>query len=115
MINKTKIDWAEFTWNCVIGCKKNPSCEYCYAKKINNRFHYIKKWNEPEWRERSFHKRFPRKPSRIFVNSMSDIAYWKPEWMQKVLDKIKEYPQHKFLFLTKDFNIYADYYESKTI
>ena len=46
--------------------------------------------------------RFPKKPSLIFVNSMSDIQWWSPEWMDSVLIKIAEYPQHKFIFLTKE-------------
>jgi protein gp37 len=104
----TKIEWCNMTWNPVMGCK--TECPYCYAKKINDRFNYIKNWNDPEWRETGFNKKFPHKPSRIFVNSMSDIAYWKPEWMQSVLDKIKEYPQHTFLFLTKSPKIYNDFY-----
>lgn len=35
-MNKTKIDWADMTWNPVTGCLHG--CEYCYARKIANRF-----------------------------------------------------------------------------
>ena len=35
-MNKTKIDWADMTWNPVTGC--NKGCPYCYARKIANRF-----------------------------------------------------------------------------
>jgi protein gp37 len=35
-MNKTKIDWAEYSWNPLSGCLNN--CEYCYARKIANRF-----------------------------------------------------------------------------
>ena len=35
-MNKTKIDWADMTWNPVTGCWHN--CEYCYAGKIARRF-----------------------------------------------------------------------------
>jgi len=35
-MNKTKIDWADMTWNPVTGCYHN--CEYCYARKIAKRF-----------------------------------------------------------------------------
>jgi protein gp37 len=106
-MQKTKIEWCDITWNPVIGCKTN--CVYCYAKKINQRFKYIKNWNNPEWREKSFNKKFPKKPSIIFVNSMSDIVYWKKAWMEKVINKIKDNPQHKFLFLTKNPGIYYMY------
>ena len=32
----TKIEWCDSTWNPVTGCLHD--CEYCYAKKIANRF-----------------------------------------------------------------------------
>lgn len=32
----TKIDWCDSTWNPCIGC--NHSCNYCYAKRIAERF-----------------------------------------------------------------------------
>lgn len=35
-MKKTKIDWADSTWNPVTGCLHD--CEYCYARKIANRF-----------------------------------------------------------------------------
>jgi len=35
-MNKTKIDWADYTWNPVTGCLHG--CEYCYAEKIARRF-----------------------------------------------------------------------------
>lgn len=35
-MQKTKIEWATMTWNPVTGCLNG--CEYCYAKKIAERF-----------------------------------------------------------------------------
>lgn len=35
-MNKTKIEWCDSTWNPVTGCLHG--CEYCYARKIANRF-----------------------------------------------------------------------------
>jgi len=35
-MNKTKIDWAQYTWNPVTGCLHG--CEYCYARGIAQRF-----------------------------------------------------------------------------
>jgi protein gp37 len=43
----------------------------------------------------------PKKPSRIFLNSMSDIADWTPVWTARVLERIHEHPEHLFLFLSK--------------
>ena len=36
MADKTKIDWADATWNPVTGCLHG--CEYCYARRIAKRF-----------------------------------------------------------------------------
>lgn len=47
-MNKTKIEWCESTWNPVTGCLHG--CEYCYARKIAERFrpfdlpHLTEKW-----------------------------------------------------------------------
>ena len=35
-MRKTKIDWADSTWNPVTGCLHG--CEYCYARRIAERF-----------------------------------------------------------------------------
>lgn len=35
-MNRTKIDWADHTWNPVTGCRNE--CPYCYAKSITKRF-----------------------------------------------------------------------------
>lgn len=36
MMNKSKIDWCDFSWNPVTGCRHD--CEYCYARKQARRF-----------------------------------------------------------------------------
>ena len=36
MMNKSKIEWTDFTWNPVTGCLQG--CEYCYARRMANRF-----------------------------------------------------------------------------
>lgn len=40
-MNNTKIEWCDSTWNSVTGCLHD--CEYCYARKIANRFGTIDK------------------------------------------------------------------------
>lgn len=35
-MQKTNIEWADMTWNPVVGCKHG--CEYCYARRIAKRF-----------------------------------------------------------------------------
>ncbi|MBP2071179.1 DUF5131 family protein [Thermoanaerobacterium butyriciformans] len=36
MMNKSKIEWCDFTWNPVTGCRHG--CPYCYAAKQAKRF-----------------------------------------------------------------------------
>ena len=36
MMNKTSIDWCDFTWNPVTGCRRG--CPYCYARAMARRF-----------------------------------------------------------------------------
>mgnify|MGYP003901550439 CR=1 FL=1 len=43
IMNKTKIEYVEHTWNPVTGCLHG--CEYCYARRIANRF---KGWTDSE-------------------------------------------------------------------
>ena len=124
------------TWNPVWGCLNN--CEYCYARGMAKRFGnkmYRKEWEyrtehnmeyadvyfklkksldldnfKPSFLYSQFNKKFPKKPQRIFVGSMSEIAHWEKRWVRDTLDKILEYPQHKFQFLTKFPKIYAQWY-----
>ncbi|MCK4328295.1 DUF5131 family protein [candidate division WOR-3 bacterium] len=130
-----KIGWCDFTFNPVWGCRNH--CEYCYARIFANRFYkgtaekehrYIHKYrinSYIEWKvlenrlknfkltflHSHFDKKFPKKPQRIFVGSMSEIYYWKDEWLEKVLEKVKRYPQHTFQFLTKFPEVYCKVYD----
>lgn len=35
-MNKSKIEWCDYTWNPITGCRHN--CPYCYARKMTARF-----------------------------------------------------------------------------
>ena len=116
-ITKTNIGWCTHTWNPVWGC--NCACSYCYASGIARRFASVIaeendvaeddiRYFKPTWLENNFNREFPKKPARIFVNSMSDISHWKAEWLIRVFDRISEHPEHQFIFLTKQ----ADWYWS---
>lgn len=45
MGSKTKIDWCDSTWNPVTGCLHE--CEYCYARRIAERFSTREKYERP--------------------------------------------------------------------
>jgi protein gp37 len=126
-MNKTKIDWADATWNPVTGCLHG--CEYCYAKKIAERFgskttddvpRYL---GDPMMKTRgkgginpypfgfapTFHAYQLQKPAHwktprtIFVGSMADMfGEWVPtEWKRRVFRVCLRWKQHRYLFLTK--------------
>ena len=100
-MNKTKIEWCDYTWNPVVGCKRG--CPYCYAKRIFQRFHKTEKFEDLKFYPKRLSDPYSKKePAKIFVGSMTDICYWEPKWVEQVLAVIKQCPQHTFMFLTKD-------------
>ena len=103
-MKKTKIDWCDCTINPVIGCKNH--CEYCYAKKINDRFKFITDWHEPKFFPERLEQLKSKKPKSIFMNSMSDIGWWEEDWGQKVYNEMSKNPQHNYIFLTKGHHSY---------
>ena len=98
-MNKTKIDWCDCTVNPVIGCKNG--CKYCYAERLNKRFHYIPNWKCPQFRPEKLKQFYSKKPKSIFIDSMSDIGTWRQEWLEQVIDAIVANPQHNYIALTK--------------
>lgn len=108
MMNKTKIEWTDYTWNPVTGCLYG--CWYCYARKLFTRFG---KSFEPQFHpERLKDPSKVKEPSKIFCCSVSDLfASWtKITWRHNVLGEIKKCPQHIFQLLTKQPHlIYNDY------
>ena len=113
-MNKTSIEWCDYTWNPVTGCKHG--CPYCYARKIAERFKGSKAWpngfepsfhpirlDEPRHAGRQYYSAFP-KGSTIFVCSMADLfGAWVPdEWISRVIDAAERVPRHTYIFLTKN-------------
>jgi protein gp37 len=100
-MSKTKIPWTDEVWNPAWGCLNK--CPYCYARSIAKRFGKTQEEIDfaPTWKESNFNRKFAKATKRVFVNSMSDIMYWKAEWMEKVIDRIKAMPHIQFIFLTK--------------
>ncbi len=107
---KSKIDWCDYTFNPIIGCKNG--CDYCYAKRMNDRFRWVKKWDKPEYFEKAFDKIFKiKQPSKIFVGSLADLfGAWVPsKFIKKVIGVAEANPQHTFMFLTKNPYRYSDF------
>lgn len=58
---KTKIEWADSTWNPVTGCLHG--CEYCYARRIAERWGTLFKKPQPEDEGLTF---LPDEPERFY-------------------------------------------------
>lgn len=102
----TAIEWTDKTWNPTTGCNKvSPGCKHCYAETITKRFHT----NFPNGFEFTLHpERLGeplkwRKPSRIFVNSMSDLFHEQMpiNFLVQVFEVMKKADHHIFQILTK--------------
>ena len=123
MSAQTQIEWTDRTWNPVTGCTKvSPGCRHCYAERMSERLkkmglnkyqdaftptlHYDALDEPSRW----------KKPSRIFVCSMSDLfqatVYF--SFVYHVMKQVRENPHHQFQFLTKRaermFDFFCNYY-----
>ena len=108
-MNRTKIEWCDYTLNpvkglCPMHCKTPNGYEYCYAageRGLYKRF----KWNpEIRYDSKAFNGLVTlKKPSRIFVGSTFELfGEWvRHEWLEDVFMLVRAYPQHTFIFLTK--------------
>ena len=85
--------------NLVIGC--TVGCPYCYARNNVRRFHMIEDFSKPEFFPKKMRLMEKQRPQNFLLTGMSDLSGWKEEWREEVFAKIKENPQHQFLFLSK--------------
>lgn len=100
-MNLTTIEWCDYTWNPIKGCKNG--CEYCWARRMNERFHFLEDFSKPKF--------FPdllkepghlKKPSKIAVCLMGDIFSpgVQDDWINRVLFTCRT-SNHIFMLLTK--------------
>jgi protein gp37 len=102
----TGIEWTDKTWNPTTGCDKvSPGCLHCYAEALTQRFtqHFPDGFSLALHPERLEQPHRWLTPSRIFVNSMSDLFHEDVpiEFIERVLYVIKSTPWHVFQILTK--------------
>lgn len=110
MATKSSIEWTEYTWNPVTGCTKtSPGCLNCYAERMAKRLQAMGLPNYRTGFRVALHEhalsapRAWKKPSIVFVNSMSDLFHEKvpQEFILNVFEVMRENPQHQFQILTK--------------
>ena len=85
--------------NLVIGC--TVGCQYCYARNNVKRWHMIEDFSKPEFFPRKLRMMDKQRPQNFLLTGMSDFAGWQDEWCSEVFAKVRENPQHQFLFLSK--------------
>ena len=120
----TKIEWTERTWNPVTGCTKiSAGCEHCYAETMARRLYAM---GNPKYHNGFQSTIHPedliepmrwKKPSTIFVCSMSDLFHSDVpfDFIDKVFGVIKNTPQHNYQILTKRAERMAEYFASRII
>ena len=126
-MKKTKIKWADYTFNPWIGCTKiSAGCAHCYAEEWDKRFHEGQHWGKGVERKRTCEKNWEtmhtlnkqieallnaeyvsdesdRISPRVFCGSLCD--WLDPEvptdWLLDLLDLIRQTPLIDWLLLTK--------------
>jgi protein gp37 len=123
-MTQSKIEWTERVWNPTIGCRKVSSgCKNCYAELFAKR---LQAMGARDYRDGFQFKMLPhrlgepfklKKPTKFFVNSMSDLFYEEISFafLDRVFDVIKNTPQHIYQILTKRDGVMVDYFSKREI
>ena len=109
-MSRTRIEWADRTWNPVTGCvKASPGCAHCYAERFAERFRGVPghPW-EPGFDvtlrpERLGWPQTVKRPSVVFVGSMTDLFQLQvPDgYLDDVFAAMERTHRHVYLLLTK--------------
>ena len=112
------IEWTDRVWNPVRGCVKvSAGCKNCYAETFAERWRGVK----GHAYEQGFDLRlvpeklkeplYWKKPSRVFVNSMSDLFQEgvPDEFIDRIFRVMRSAENHTFQVLTKRANRMCNY------
>ena len=107
-MQKTRIDWADYSINPVKGICKN-NCWYCYAIRMYKRFGWDPEIKFSKKTFKGIEK--IKEPSRIFICSTNDLfgSWVEDRWIEFILSIAIVLPQHTFIFLTKFPGRYKDF------
>jgi protein gp37 len=120
----TKIEWTEATWNPTVGCTKvTAGCKNCYAETMARRLQamgvkgYENGFDFTVLPDRFLQPFTIKKPTKFFVNSMSDLFHEKMsfECLDKIFETIKNTPQHHYQILTKREQKIKRYFEKRPV
>ena len=120
----SKIEWTDATWNPSTGCNKVTSgCKNCYAETMAKRLQamgtpgYENGFEFTIMPDRLELPKKIKKPTKFFVNSMSDLFHEKMpfDFLDKVFETIEHTPIHQYQILTKRENILEDYFRTRKV
>lgn len=123
-MRQSKIEWTEATWNPSVGCSKiSTGCKNCYAEVMAKR---LKAMGTLGYEDGFKFKILPerlnipfkiKKPTKFFVNSMSDLFHEEMpfDFLDEVFKVISATPLHHYQILTKRANILADYFKERNV
>lgn len=118
----TKIEWTDKTWNPITGCTKfSAGCQNCYAEVMAHRLQAMGQEKYKNGFTLTLHEdslQEPllwKKPHTIFVCSMSDLFHKDVpfEFIDKVMNIIKQTPQHRYQILTKRAERMKEYFSNR--
>ncbi len=120
----TKIEWTEQTWNPSVGCNKvSAGCQNCYAETMARRLKAMgtKGYENgfeftiiPERLEQPLNI---KKPTKFFVNSMSDLFHEEMPfaYLDAIFEVIEKTPRHTYQILTKREKLMSEYIKGKNL
>ncbi len=123
-MSESKIEWTDKTWNPITGCsKKSTGCLHCYAEVMSRRLRAMGQKKYANGFAVTIHEDCLNEPltwkgtHNIFVCSMSDVFHEEVpfEFVDKMLNIIKQTPQHRYQILTKRAERMAEYFTSHPI
>ena len=120
----TKIEWTDRTWNPITGCtKQSDGCINCYAEIMARR---LKAMGQEKYsngfllttHDDELDEPYKWKGSHnVFVCSMADLFHKDVpfEFIDKVLNVIKNTPQHRYQILTKRAERMEEYFKNRIV
>jgi len=123
-VKYSKIEWTDATWNPSTGCNKvTAGCKNCYAEVMAKRLQamgtqgYENGFEFTLMPDRLDIPKKIKKPTKFFVNSMSDLFHEKMpfDFLDKVFDTIRETPIHQYQILTKRETILQEYFKDRKV
>jgi protein gp37 len=105
-LNKTPIEWCDYTHNYMNGCFGCEIEDRCYARirfaprqkhRCPRCYEFVPHIHPERWDAPLHYK----KPVKIFADSMGDLFDLEPHYIKEILAKMEETYWHTFIVLTK--------------